>query len=113
MSHMEESDLKRIEQASPIIEVATELGIRVRGSVATCFRQDRHQDEEEKPTLFFNPAKNRFTCKVCSDVGGSVIDLVCQFRGCDREKAIEWLAHRAEFDQFTHKLYHGKGKKKW
>ncbi len=109
---MEENDMKRLEQVNAIIQVATELGIKVKGSVGTCFRQDLHKDDDGKPTLFFNPARNSFTCKICPDVGGSVIDLVCQCRGWDRNKAVEWLAHRAEFDKHTRKLYHGKGRKK-
>ncbi len=105
-------NLKALERASSIIEVATELGIKVRGNVGRCFKKERHSDEAETPTLFFNPAKNSFFCTICPDVGGSVIDLVCQRQGWDREKAMDWLAHRSEFDQLTRKLYHGKGKKK-
>lgn len=109
---MEENDPKKLEQMSGIIQVATELGIKVNGSVGMCFKQGRHKEDEGKPTLFFNPARNTFKCKMCPDVGGSVIDLVCQCRGLDRIEAIEWLAHRAQFDQHTRKLYHGKGRKK-
>lgn len=108
----EEMDLRQLERASPIIAVAVELGIKVQGSVAMCFNRQAHESDEEKPTLFFNPAKNTFSCKTCPDVGGSVVDLVCQYRGWDREQALQWLAHRAEFDRFTHGLYHGKGRKK-
>ena len=108
----EEIDLKTLERASPIIEVATELGIKVQGSMGTCFREDRHAAGGEKQTLFFNPAKNTFKCRTCPDVGGSVVDLVCQRQGWNREEAIAWLAHRHEFDQLTQKKYHGKGKKK-
>lgn len=109
---MPEVDLKMLEQASPIIGVARELGIKVRGSVGPCFRNDRHPEGSEAPTLFFNAAKNSFFCKTCPDVGGSVIDLVSQFRGWDRQQAVEWLAHRSEYDQVTRQRYHGKGKKK-
>lgn len=109
---MPEPDLKTLERFSPIIGVATELGIKVRGNVGRCFRKDQHLDESEAPTLFFNAAKNSFFCKTCPDVGGSVIDLVSQFQGWDREKAVDWLAHRSEFDQLTRQRYHGKGKKK-
>ena len=109
---MEAKDLKRLETASPIISVAIELGIKVRGSVATCFREQNHAGDANTPTLVFNPGKNTFFCKTCPDVGGSVVDLVCQYRGWGKEEAIAWLAHRAEFDQMTSALYHGKGKKK-
>lgn len=109
---MDENDLKRLEQASAIIQVAIELGIKVKGSVGKCFKQDVHAADDGILTLFFNPARNSFTCRVCPDVGGSVVDLVCQCRGWDKKRAIEWLAHRAEFDEHTRALYHGKGKKK-
>jgi hypothetical protein len=107
-----EIDLKTLERTSAIIGVATELGIKIRGNVGRCFRSERHPDESEAPTLFFNAAKNIFFCKTCSDVGGSVIDLVSQVQGWDREQAVDWLAHRSEFDQLTRQRYHGKGKKK-
>jgi hypothetical protein len=108
----EQIDLKMLERASPIIAVAIELGIKVQGSMGTCFRKDRHAPHGEQQTLFFNPAKNTFQCRSCPDVGGSVIDLVCQRQGWKQEEAIAWLAHRAEFDQLTQRLYRGKGKKK-
>jgi hypothetical protein len=63
-------------------------------------------------TLFFNPARNTFFCKTCPDVGGSVIDLVCQHGGVTREAAAAWLAHRMEFDRETRDRYSGKGWKK-
>jgi hypothetical protein len=108
---MEGLDAKQIERANRIIEVAVELGIKVQGTMGKCFRCVR--DGEDKPmTLFFNPAKNTFLCKTCDDVGGSVIDLVCQHRDWDKQQALEWLAHRVEFDLMTQKMYHGRGRKK-
>ena len=108
----EEVDLKELEKANPIIQVATELGIKVQGSMGRCFKEDSHSAAGEHQTLFFNPARNSFHCRICADVGGSVIDLVCQIRGWDRQQAVEWLAHRVEFHQLTRNRYHGKGKKK-
>ena len=107
-----EWDLQELERANPIIQVAQELGIKVQGSMGKCFKKDRHVPDDGKSTLFFNPARNTFHCRGCQDVGGTVIDLVCQYRGWDRQRAIEWLSHRAEFDRFTEGLYHGKGRKK-
>ncbi|MBI5248193.1 MAG: hypothetical protein HY912_01750 [Desulfomonile tiedjei] len=105
-------DLQKLEKANSIIQVAIELGIKVQGNMGKCFKTDRHVLDGEKPTLFFNLAKNTFHCRECQDVGGTVFDLVCQYRGWERQKAIEWLAHRVEFDEATKKLYHGKGRKK-
>ena len=108
---MEEQEIKRIELANPIVEVAVEMGIPVRGNLGTCFRTERHTADTE-PTLFFNVARNSFLCKTCADVGGGVIDFICQYKGWERAKAIEWLAHRIEFDQQTRNMYYNKGKKK-
>lgn len=108
---MDPAETQRIEQSNPILQVAVELGLKVRGNVGACFRGERHP-ESEAPTLYLDVARNRFFCKSCADVGGGVIDLVCQLRGWEREKAIEWLAHRLEFDKNTRALYYGKGRRK-
>jgi hypothetical protein len=108
---MEEKEIKRIEQANAIVEVAVELGLKVRGNLGDCFRTERHLEQVE-PSLFFNVARNSFLCKSCHDVGGGVIEFICQYKGWERQKAIEWLAHRIEFDQQTRKMYYSKGKKK-
>jgi hypothetical protein len=109
---MEDPNMKELVLANPIVKVAIELGIKVQGTAGRCFQEDRHPSKDQKPTLFFNPAKNTFLCTECADIGGTVVDLVCQYNGWDREKAIEWLAHRAKFDAFTAGLYHGKGVKR-
>ncbi len=108
---MDPSETKRIEQANPILEVAVELGLKIRGNMSACFRSERHPGPEEA-TLFFDVARNCFFCKTCSDVSGGVTDLICQLRGWERDKAIEWLAHRIYFDQHTRKLYYGRGKRR-
>lgn len=107
---MEEKEIARIVQANAIIEVAVELGYKVRGNLGPCFRVERHSPEEE-PALFFNVAHNSFLCKSCNDVGGGVVEFICQYKGWEQEKAIEWLVHRIEFDQQTRKMYYTKGKK--
>ncbi len=110
---MDGIDLQKIEQASPILQVAIELGIKVQGNMGRCFKSEQHCGaDREAMTLFFNPSRNTFFCKFCQDVGGSVVDLVSQYRGIDREEAAAWLAHRSEFDLLTRQRYHGKGRKK-
>jgi hypothetical protein len=109
---MEDRDLKMLEHGNPILQVAVELGIKVRSTTGICFRSERHADTSDEFTLFFDLAKNSFFCKTCSDVSGNVIDLVCLYQSCDREKAINWLKHRIEFDLKTRELYYKKGKKK-
>jgi len=109
---VDEIDLKKLDRANPIIQVAIELGVKVQGSMGRCFKTGHHPEADEAMTLFFNTAKNTFFCKTCEDVGGSVIDLVCQYRDVGREEAIAWLAHRDEFDQLTRGRYYGRGRKK-
>jgi len=109
---MDELDLRQLDRANSIIQVAIELGIKVQGNMARCFNDRGHAAEDKAMSLFFNAAKNSFFCKTCPDVGGSVIDLVSQYRGLNREEAIAWLAHRVEFDQMTRRLYYGRGRKK-
>jgi hypothetical protein len=108
---MEENEVKQLERASPIAQVAVELGLKLSGNMAQCLHPQRHAPDEGA-TLFFNVAKNTFLCKTCPDVGGDVVDLVCQVKGCDRPQAIDWLAHRIAFDQETKHKYGRKGKKK-
>ena len=108
---MDEKEIAQIERSNAIIEVAVELGLKVRGNVGPCFRAGRHPDKDN-PSLFFDVARNRFLCRTCDDVGGGVIDFVCQYKSWDRQKAIEWLAHRIEFDQQTRKMYYSRGKKR-
>jgi hypothetical protein len=108
---MEEKEIRLIEQANAIVEVAVELGLKVRGNLGACFRTERHLGQDE-PSLFFNVARNSFLCKTCEDVGGGVIEFICQYKGWERQKALEWLAHRIEFDRQTRKMYYSRGKKR-
>jgi hypothetical protein len=109
---MEPDEIRRVEQKNPILQVAIELGLKVRGNMSACLRGERHP-EPQSATLFFDVARNSFLCKSCSDVGGGVIDLVCQVRGWERQQAIEWLAHRIAFDQQTRDLYYNnRGRRK-
>ena len=108
---LSETEIKRIELSNPILHVAMELGFKFRGNVTACFRSERHPGAEAS-TLYFDVPRNRFFCTSCTDVGGGVIDLLCQSRGWERAQAIEWLTHRVEFDQKTRQLYHGRGRRK-
>ena len=56
---MEEKEITHIEQANSIIEVAVEMGLKVRGNLGPCFRTERHSGEDE-PSMFFNVARNSF-----------------------------------------------------
>mgnify|MGYP001387857955 FL=1 len=81
---MNNIDLRTINQGNPIIEVARELGIKVRGNTGRCFQSERHDTDADEYTLYFNLTENSFFCRSCTGVGGSVIDLGCQHRGWER-----------------------------
>jgi hypothetical protein len=109
---MEKRELKLLERGNPIVQVAIELGIKTRSNMGICFQKERHIDDADEFTLFFNLADNSFFCKACPHIGGSVIDLVCQSQGWERQKAIEWLNHRIDFDAETKKKYYRKDRRK-
>ena len=108
---MLEDEIKRLKMFSPIVEVAVEMGLRVKNNLAVCFREQQHLGESE-PTLFFNVSQNTFLCKSCQDIGGDVVDFICQYKGWEPRQAIEWLVHRIEFDHETRQKYYVRGKKK-
>jgi hypothetical protein len=108
---MLEGEIKRLKMSSPIIEVAVEMGLKVRNNLGVCFREQRHTGEDE-PTLFLNVSQNTFLCKSCQDIGGDVVDFICQYKGWVPQQAIEWLVHRIEFDYETRQKYYIRGKKK-
>ena len=57
---MEDRDLNKLEQGNPILQVAVELGIKVRSTTGICFRSERHVNGSDEFTLFFDLAKNSF-----------------------------------------------------
>lgn len=109
---MQTKDLKLLEQGNPILQVAIELGIKIRSNMGICFQSENHTDDPDEFTLFFNLADNRFFCKACPNIGGNVIDLVCQRQGWQRQKAVDWLRHRIDFDIETQNKYYRKDKRK-
>jgi hypothetical protein len=109
---MKTRDLQLLELGNPILQVAIELGIKIRSNMGLCFQRENHIDGSDEFTLFFNLAENSYFCKVCPNIGGSVIDLVCQSQGWERQKAIDWLKHRIDFDLETKNKYYRKDKRK-
>lgn len=69
----------------PIEEVARQLGLTVVRHRALCpFHDDRH------PSLYFNTARNTYTCFSCQ-AHGDVIDLAMHMLGKDFRQACLWL----------------------
>lgn len=70
----------------PIEGVALRLGLKVKKHVSLCPFHD-----DARPSLHFNPAKNRYRCYVCGSYGRS-IDLVMNFLNLNFVDACKWLA---------------------
>lgn len=85
-------DLSLIKQL-PILDVATRLGIQVRGKKAMCFGGH----DKSTPSLSFVPNKNIWKCFGCGK-GGDAISLVMDVLGCDFRAALDWLADKCSVD---------------
>ena len=82
---MKNEELEKI-RATPIEEVAVELGMRVVRHTALCpFHNDTH------PSLHFNRGKNRYKCFACG-ASGDVVDLVMKYNNVGFREAVEWLS---------------------
>ena len=82
---MKSEELEKI-RATPIEEVAVELGMRVVRHTALCpFHNDTH------PSLHFNRGKNRYKCFACG-ASGDVVDLVMKYNNVGFREAVEWLS---------------------
>jgi hypothetical protein len=87
---MVNTDLTAIKQI-PILEVASRLGIEVRGRRAMCF----NGHDNRTPSLCFS-AKNTWKCYGACSKGGDVISLVREMLGLEFVGALNWFA--LEFD---------------
>ena len=82
-------DMKYINNEIPILEVARELGLEVRGRKATC-------PECKKRRLTFSVKFNCWRCWNCDPVGKrkTVIDLVMFILNADAYNAAAWISKR-------------------
>jgi len=82
-------DMRFINRQVPILEVARELGLEVRGRKATC-------PECKKKRLTFSVKFNRWRCWNCDPAGKrkTVIDLVMFFLNVDAFNAAAWIRKR-------------------
>ena len=84
---MNKIDLDEI-RATPIEEVAENLGIGIVRHMALCpFHNDKH------PSLHFDLKKNRYKCFACG-ASGNVIDLVMRYNNMEFKEAINWIGHK-------------------
>ena len=84
---MNKIDLDEI-RATPIEEVAENLGIGIVRHMALCpFHNDKH------PSLHFDLKKNRYKCFACG-ASGNVIDLVMRYNNMEFMEAINWIGNK-------------------
>ena len=84
---MNKIDLDEI-RATPIEEVAENLGIGIVRHMALCpFHNDKH------PSLHFDLKKNRYKCFACG-ASGNVIDLVMRYNNVEFKEAINWIGNK-------------------
>ena len=75
-------------RATPIEEVAENLGIGIVRHMALCpFHNDKH------PSLHFDLKKNRYKCFACG-ASGNVIDLVMRYNNMEFKEAINWIGNK-------------------
>lgn len=84
---MNKIDLDEI-RATPIEEVAENLGIGIVRHMALCpFHNDKN------PSLHFDLKKNRYKCFACG-ASGNVIDLVMRYNNMEFKEAINWIGNK-------------------
>lgn len=84
-------DIDKIKATLSITEVAKALGIDVQRGKFRCLYPMRHAHGDRTPSVSISEEKGLFTCWVCEDMRGDVIELVKQARSCSFLEAIEWL----------------------
>ena len=87
------SDLSPIKQI-PIIEVATRLGIQVRGTKAMCFMGH----DKASPSLSFLKSRNTWRCFGACGKHGDGVTLVMEKEGLDFKSALEWFERNFAVD---------------
>jgi hypothetical protein len=100
---VEKTDLSSIKQLA-ILEVATRLGINVKGKKAICFG-----GHDTDPSLSFVPAKNIWKCFGCGKNGDS-ITLVMEVLRCDFKGAISWFTQEFGVTVFKEQQTRGLGR---
>ncbi|HHX15470.1 MAG TPA: hypothetical protein GX724_04855 [Fibrobacter sp.] len=84
-------DIDKIKALLSITEVAGALGIDVSRGKFRCLHPMRHANGDRTPSVSISEEKGLFTCWVCQDMRGDVIELVKQARSCSFTEALGWL----------------------
>lgn len=86
-----EIDLDRLKQAISINNLATMLGMEIKGLRARCYNSKKHKNNDNHFSLHFDKKTNRYKCFVCQE-SGDVIDLYVKVKGKEFKQAVEELA---------------------
>lgn len=84
-------DLDRLKEAIPITELATSLGLTIKGRQARCYNGEAHSHGDRNFSLGLDVQRNRYKCFACGEQG-SVIDLYKAVKGIELPQAITELA---------------------
>jgi DNA-binding PadR family transcriptional regulator len=87
-------DLDYIKTKILIMDVASELGLPVKGYRARCWRLENHRNGDRDPSITFLKKKNRGKCWICDQRTWSTLDLVMLVFDCDLKSAVEWIVER-------------------
>ena len=78
--------IQDIKQNTNIIDIATRLGLEVKGNKCRCFYPVNHVNGDKTPSLSFSPSRGIFKCFGCG-TGGDIFNLVQQVKGCGFSEA--------------------------
>ena len=92
-------DFEYIRRKIPIADVARELGMRISGYRAHCWRTEYHRNDDANPSISFRKQQNSGRCFVCDPNTWSNIDLVMRYRSCNLRQAASWIAANFEVPQ--------------
>jgi hypothetical protein len=83
-------NIQAIKQNTNIVEIATRLGLEVRGNKCRCLHPENHANGDHTPSLSFSPSRGIFKCFGCG-LGGDVFSLVQQVKGCGFPEAYSFI----------------------
>lgn len=93
-------DIDRLKEVIKITDLASELGLDVRGRQARCYNTTAHAHGDRNFSLGLDVNRNRYKCFTCG-VSGSVIDLYKDINHLTVADAIKDLADRAGLSTMT------------
>lgn len=84
------AELEDLKQRIDIRDLASRLGMQLRGKQARCYNSEQHKHGDKNFSLGLDINENRYKCFACG-VGGSVIDLYMGVQKVDFKQALDEL----------------------